>query len=163
MSSQEDSMLTEAIAAVRAGDQTRARDLLGRLLKVDSANPEYWLWMSSVVESEREKIYCLQSVLRHDPTNRAALRGLTILGSHIPEKDELSTSLKIPHRKIVRPTRVSPTGIPMESAWKLWQITVSVTVVRRVLLTLGLSFGGVFMALGISHFTIGGNTCPTCA
>jgi tetratricopeptide (TPR) repeat protein len=112
-------MLTEAIAAVRAGDQTRARDLLGRLLKVDSANPEYWLWMSSVVESERERIYCLQSVLRHDPTNRAALRGLTILGSHVPEKDELTAGLEIPHRKIVRPTRVSPTGLPMVSAWKL--------------------------------------------
>jgi len=112
-------MLTEAIAAVRAGDQTRARDLLGRLLKVDSANPEYWLWMSSVVESERERIYCLQSVLRHDPTNRAALRGLTILGSHVPEANELSSALQIPHRKITRPTRVSPTGLPMGSAWKL--------------------------------------------
>lgn len=119
LSTQEDSMLTEAIAAVRAGDQTRARDLLGRLLKLDSANPEYWLWMSSVVESERERIYCLESVLRHDPTNRAALRGLTILGSHVPDADELSAGLQIPHRKILRPTRVSPTGLPVGSAWKL--------------------------------------------
>jgi tetratricopeptide (TPR) repeat protein len=119
VSTQEDTVLTEAIAAVRAGDQTRARDLLGGLLKVDSANPEYWLWMSSVVESERERIYCLQSVLRHDPTNRAALRGLTILGSHVPESNEVTTGLNIPHRKITRPTRISPTGLPMGSAWKL--------------------------------------------
>jgi tetratricopeptide (TPR) repeat protein len=119
LSTQEDGTLTEAIAAVRAGDHTRARDLLGSLLKVDSANPEYWLWMSAVVESERERIYCLQSVLRHDPTNRAALRGLTILGEHVPEKDEITASLDIPHRKIIRPTRVSPTGLPMEHAWKI--------------------------------------------
>jgi tetratricopeptide (TPR) repeat protein len=117
--SQEDTMLTEAIGAVRAGDHTRARDLLTRLLKIDSSNPEYWLWMSSVVETERERIYCLQSVLRNDPTNRAALRGLTILGTHIPETDELSAALKIPHRKIIAPSRVAPTSIPIKNAWQI--------------------------------------------
>lgn len=129
MSTQEDTMLTEAIAAVRAGDQTRAKDLLARLLKLDSANPEYWLWMSSVVESERERIYCLQSVLRNDPTNRAALRGLTILGSHIPETDELSAALKIPHRKITPPSRVSPTSLPIGSAWQIIAGAVGVLIV----------------------------------
>ncbi len=110
MSTREDAMLTEAIAAVRAGDRNHARDLLTRLLKIDSANPDYWLWMSAVVDSERERIYCLQSVLRQDPTNRAALRGLTLFGAHAPESAELSTALKIPHRKIIPPKRAS-TGI----------------------------------------------------
>jgi len=118
LSTQEVTMLTEAIAAVRAGDHTRARDLLSRLLKMDSANPEYWLWMSSVVETDRERIYCLQSVLRNDPTNRAALRGLTILGAHLPQSDELSTSIKIPHRKLTPPSRISPTTLPTKYAWQ---------------------------------------------
>jgi tetratricopeptide (TPR) repeat protein len=129
-------MLTEAIAAVRAGDQTRARDLLARLLKLDSANPEYWLWMSSIVESERERTYCLQSVLRHDPTNRAALRGLTILGAHIPETDELSAALKVPHRKITPPSRVSPTSLPITSAWQIIAGVAGVIVVLVVAATL---------------------------
>lgn len=98
-------MLTEAIAAVRAGDRARALDLLTRLLKIDSAKADYWLWMSAVVESERERIYCLQSVLRQDPTNRAALRGLTLFGAHTPESAELGTALRIPHRKIIPPKR----------------------------------------------------------
>ena len=55
----DDRMLDEAIAAAREGDRTRARDLLTRLLRTDQSNPEYWLWMSSIVDSPKEKIYCL--------------------------------------------------------------------------------------------------------
>lgn len=112
MSDQKDSMLTEAIASARSGDKSRAKELLTRLLRVDSANPEYWLWMSTVVDTERERIYCLQSVLKHDPTNRAALRGLTILGAHEPNETELAAKLDIPHRKIVAPQRSTPINIP---------------------------------------------------
>jgi tetratricopeptide (TPR) repeat protein len=136
LSTQEDTMLTEAISAVRAGDHTRARDLLTRLLKMDSANPEYWLWMSSVVETERERIYCLQSVLRNDPTNRAALRGLTILGAHIPETDELTGALKIPHRKITPPSRISPTSLPIKGAWQIIAGVAGVVIVMVVIISI---------------------------
>ncbi len=112
MESSSDTMLTEAIAAIRSGDNTHARELLTRLLRIDSANQEYWLWLSTVVESERERIYCLQSVLKQDPTNRAALRGLAILGAKQPSDIELTGILKIPHRKIEPPTRTSPINIP---------------------------------------------------
>ena len=84
------SALTEAIAAARAGDRSHARELLSKLLRADSANPEYWIWMSSVVDSECEKIYCLESALKLDPSNRAALRGLVILGARNPEEAELA-------------------------------------------------------------------------
>lgn len=112
MAASNDSMFTEAIAAVRAGDHTHARELLTRLLRVDSSNPEYWLWLSTVVESERERIYCLQSVLKQDPTNRAALRGIVIFGAQQSDQSELSGILEIPHRKIVPPTRSSPINVP---------------------------------------------------
>ena len=93
-------MLTEAIAAARTGDRARARELLSRLLRSESSNPEYWIWMSAVVESKREKIYCLESALRLDPTNRAAMRGLVILGARVPEPAELAAAVKVPSRKI---------------------------------------------------------------
>jgi len=104
------SALTEAIAAARAGDRSRARELLAKLLRADSANPEYWIWMSSVVDSEREKIYCLESALKLDPSNRAALRGLVILGVRTPEDAELASAIKIARRQataapVVRPTK----------------------------------------------------------
>ena len=104
------SALTEAIAAARAGDRSHARELLSKLLRADSANPECWIWMSSVVDSEREKIYCLESALKIDPSNRSALRGLLILGARNPAEGELASAMKIARRQtaataIARPAR----------------------------------------------------------
>lgn len=74
-------MLQEAIGAVHRGEILRARDLLTRLLKMDKAEPAYWLWMSAVVETPRERTYCLQEVLKYDPRNEMARRGLVLLGA----------------------------------------------------------------------------------
>ncbi len=60
----QDVMLKEAIQAVHQGQRARARDLLTRLLRADQSNPEYWLWMSSLVDSFKEQVYCLQSALK---------------------------------------------------------------------------------------------------
>jgi tetratricopeptide (TPR) repeat protein len=57
--------------------------------------------MSSVVDSQREKIYCLESALKLDPSNRAALRGLVILGARNPEEAELASAVKIARRQTV--------------------------------------------------------------
>ena len=76
-----DKMLEEAKKAVAKGQQHRARDLLTRLLKTNQANPQYWLWMSSVVDTTKERSYCLKNVLQLDPSNRAAKLGLILSGS----------------------------------------------------------------------------------
>ncbi|HET7009269.1 MAG TPA: tetratricopeptide repeat protein [Anaerolineales bacterium] len=98
------SSLTEAIAAARAGDRARARELLSRLLRADSANAEYWVWMSAVVDSDREKVYCLESALKLDPSNRAALRGLVVLGARTPDDAELNAAAKVARRS--KPAKV---------------------------------------------------------
>ncbi|MCJ7514105.1 MAG: tetratricopeptide repeat protein [Anaerolineales bacterium] len=92
------SMFTEAIAAARAGDRTRARELFSRLVRSDSANAEYWIWLSSVVDTNRERIFCLESALKLDPTNRAALRGLVILGARKPEGKEAQQVARVPRK-----------------------------------------------------------------
>ena len=76
----EDTMFTEAVAAVRAGEVVRARDLLARLLRADSANADYWLWMSAVVDSERESVYCLRSITKMHPNHPLAKLGLSVMG-----------------------------------------------------------------------------------
>ena len=70
----------EAVECIQNGDNERAKELLTGLLKRDKNNPEYWLWLSTVVESQKERIFCLESVLRLDPGNKAAQRGLILLG-----------------------------------------------------------------------------------
>ena len=77
----DDTMLNEAIEAAKDGKRSRARDLLTRLLRADQSNAEYWLWMSSVVDTTKEQVYCLNSVLRLEPQNRLARRGLILLGA----------------------------------------------------------------------------------
>ena len=81
----ESPIFNEAIEAIRNGENDRAQDLLTRLLRTEKGNPEYWLWMSSVVLSTKEKIYCLKNVVELDPTNITARRGLTLLGAIPPD------------------------------------------------------------------------------
>ncbi|MEA3350267.1 MAG: tetratricopeptide repeat protein [Chloroflexota bacterium] len=76
----ESSMFRNAIAAIRQNQRVRARDILTRLLRADKKKLEYWLWLSSIVDSRKERVYCLQTVLRLDPENQAAKRGLRLLG-----------------------------------------------------------------------------------
>src|SRR5664280_2288355 len=78
-------MLRQAIEAVRTGDRAHARDLLTRLLKVDQKNVEYWVWLSTVVETSKERLYCLQTAFQLDPQNAAAKRGLILFGALPPD------------------------------------------------------------------------------
>ncbi|MFZ1040932.1 MAG: tetratricopeptide repeat protein [Anaerolineales bacterium] len=82
----QDTMLQDAVNALREGDKARARDVLTRLLKTDQNNPTYWVWMSATVETNRERIYCLQTALKFDPENVSAKRGLTLLGALPPDE-----------------------------------------------------------------------------
>lgn len=82
----EDKMLQEAIEAVANGNRDRARDLLTRLLRANQANPKYWLWMSSVVDTTKERVYCLQKVLHLEPNNHAAKFGMVLEGNSPPDK-----------------------------------------------------------------------------
>ena len=57
----EDTMLQEAIEALRKKDRARAKDLLTRLLKAEQNNATYWVWLSAAVDSQKERLYCLPS------------------------------------------------------------------------------------------------------
>lgn len=76
----DEAMLNEAILAARAGDKVRARDLLTRLLQIDKSVPDHWLWMSAVVETRQEQIFCLQNLQKLDPRNEVARKGLILMG-----------------------------------------------------------------------------------
>jgi tetratricopeptide (TPR) repeat protein len=83
----EDVMFQEAVQAARQGKRIRARDLFTRLLRADSTNPKYWIWLSAVVDTRKEQIYCLQSALKLDPHDPEARKGLILLGAMEPGPD----------------------------------------------------------------------------
>ena len=67
------------LAAARSGQKRVAAGLLTRSLRLDPHNELAWLWLSGVLEEPRQQAFCLQSVLRINPANQHALRGLQVL------------------------------------------------------------------------------------
>src|SRR5512138_1509157 len=80
-----DAVFQEAVEALRAGNKSKARELLTELLKTDQNNATYWVWMSSTVDSAKERVYCLQTAYKLDPQNAAAKRGLILHGALPPD------------------------------------------------------------------------------
>ncbi len=68
--------LREGIAAAKAGQPERARDLLIRVVEEDEENLQAWLWLSGVMDGLDDKEVCLENALELDPTNEAARTGL---------------------------------------------------------------------------------------
>jgi len=81
----DDDVFQEAVDALREGNKTRARELLTGLLKNNQNNATYWIWMSSTVDTTKERIYCLQTAFKLDPENAAAKRGLILHGALPPD------------------------------------------------------------------------------
>ena len=83
----EDRMLLEALDAARNGERARAKELITRLLRSNQKNTDYWLGLSALVDTDKEKIYCLEKVLSLEPKNDIASRGLILLGAKAPPED----------------------------------------------------------------------------
>lgn len=137
----EDVMLREALDAIRAGQRARARDLLTRLLRADQTNPTYWLWLSSVVDSAKERVYCLQTVLRYDPENAAARQGL-ILSGLLPAGETITPQPPIARKWALQYEEEPPAGLRGLLARPVVRVTVLVLV---GLLVAGLILGALFL------------------
>ncbi len=81
----EDRILQEAIEAIESGQRARARDLLTRILRKEPARADCWLYMSAVVDTTKERTFCLENALKYDPKNQTALQGLIMLGKLSPD------------------------------------------------------------------------------
>ncbi len=93
----DDMLYQEAIKAIQKGDKTLARDLLTRLIKTEPQNSDYWLYLSTVVDSAKERTYCLQEVIRRDPKNLTARQGLILMGAPV-EADQSIENIPSPRR-----------------------------------------------------------------
>ncbi len=82
---QQEPAFQEALIAIQQGQKERGRELLTRLIKIDSAQARYWLWMSTVVDTEKERLFCLKETLKRDPNNNTARRGLILMGELPPD------------------------------------------------------------------------------
>lgn len=138
----EDVMLHEAVEAIQQGQRARARDLLTRLLRADANNPNYWIWMSSVVETNREQIYCLKSAQKLDPNNPTILQGLRLLGA-APVEDKLKPVFPVRRRWTVELQDVHE----LSALGKIWAnpiVRLSVLALSGFLVVVLIGFGVYF-------------------
>jgi hypothetical protein len=74
-----DNYLQQGILAAKAGDKSRAFNLLTRASEIPAASEQAWLWLSGVVNDDSERLFCLDHVLRINPNNELARRGAAVL------------------------------------------------------------------------------------
>ncbi|MBN2256291.1 MAG: tetratricopeptide repeat protein [Anaerolineaceae bacterium] len=100
--------------AIQKGDKALARDLLTRLIKTEPQNSEYWLWLSTVVDTTKERTYCLQEVIRRDPNNLTARQGLILMGVSVPS-DQVEGNIPSPKRnwRTLWMDRLAPQKTPL--------------------------------------------------
>lgn len=71
--------LRQALALLRAGQKSQARELLRALLLQNRDNPAAWAALVHAAENDREAIFCLQQVLRLKPGDAWATQRLQAL------------------------------------------------------------------------------------
>jgi hypothetical protein len=102
--------LQRAIAAIRADDKETGKRLLVEVIRDDPRHETAWLWMSSVLDSDAERRFCLERVLAINPGNQLARQGLEALGAKqapeppkTPQESEpLPTTAVTPLERIIR-------------------------------------------------------------
>jgi len=105
---QTDAWLREGIAAIKAGQNERAHELLIRVVARDEQNAQAWLWLSGVVESLEDRKVCLENVLQIDPDNAPARKGLAWVQQQMDQQPETQAPSA--------PEQVSPFVVPLEDA-----------------------------------------------
>jgi hypothetical protein len=69
-------MLEQAAAHIREAEIDKARTILIEVLKQNPSDEDAWLWMSKCVTEPEQKRYCFERVLKINPQNQYAVRGL---------------------------------------------------------------------------------------
>ena len=79
-----DTTLDQAVAALKAGNKAEARRLLEGALAADRHSERAWFRMSGVVDTDSERIACLERVVALNPRSRRARKRLEQLGRTPP-------------------------------------------------------------------------------
>lgn len=137
-----DTMFDDAVAALRRGDKARAKELLTLLLKTDQNNATYWIWLSAAVDNKKERIYCLQTANKLDPTNTTAKRGLVLLGAMSPDESVQPFSLNRP--RVWEQKLLLATEKPREKGFKAVMKHPATRLVGVALIIVGLFSAALF-------------------
>lgn len=92
VSSRQQDLVDEGVAAAKAGNRAAARALLLQAVQRHPENARGWLWLASVAEAGPEKVVCLQRFLALEPGHPQGLatlkKALLELGIQLARKGE---------------------------------------------------------------------------
>lgn len=74
-----DQMLDQSIVAYKKDEIAEASSLLAQVIKQDPNNERAWLWLSGIVATDAERLFCIKRLLAINPENEIAKHGLTLL------------------------------------------------------------------------------------
>ena len=72
-------IINRGIAAVKSSNLLAARVFLINAIKLNETSELAWLWLSGAVETNEERKYCMEKVLKINPGSEVAKRGLVTL------------------------------------------------------------------------------------
>ncbi|MBX0330680.1 glycosyltransferase 87 family protein, partial [Oscillochloris sp. ZM17-4] len=75
----DDNLYDRGVAALRAGERARARELLAAAVRADPRSAAAWLWLSGALDDPAKQRECLERAAALDPQDVAAQRGLAAL------------------------------------------------------------------------------------
>lgn len=75
----------KAIQAIKSKDFQQGGKLLKKVLRKDPNNELAWLWMSQAVRNNEDRRRCLTQVLKINPMNSTAKRGLEVLNKRVEQ------------------------------------------------------------------------------
>jgi len=79
--------LQQAIAAIKAGDKATGKHILiDEVLRANPRNENAWLWMTQVADADEDRINYLRNVLKINPDNEMARRGMEALQQKLRRK-----------------------------------------------------------------------------
>ncbi|HPH95696.1 MAG TPA: tetratricopeptide repeat protein [Anaerolineaceae bacterium] len=132
-------LFDQAMEAIEKRDKSHAREILARLLKDDPTNVACWLWMSTLVETSKEQIYCLQEVLKFDPNNETARRGLISIGGLQADPQKMPPPGLVKRKwQVAAPTVAKETQAKTPLPWKKILPGAVLGVAALVLMVVGI-------------------------
>lgn len=138
----------QGIVAIKEGNKLRARQFLREAIDQDPGDVQAWLWLSGAVETDQERVQCLQRVLRLDPDNPVAAKGLAKLvarGTVTVHVDQETPNATSPEAAPVN-TRLKPQLSPRTASTTPTRSTTNKTVFTAKPSLIPVFVGGMLLA-----------------
>jgi hypothetical protein len=113
-----DRLYSEGVAAIRAGDQAAGRQRLAQVLKAQPNHADAWYWLSTAVETDKERVYCLRKALAINPNHEAAAERFAILTGTSPTPEPESAPPPEPKSAPPPEPEPAPPAAGPDESWR---------------------------------------------